>query len=386
MGADGSRRAFMKEFRRVVDSSDVILEVLDARDPLGCRCYDAERAVMAAGGGAKRVVLVLNKVDLIPRDVAEKWLAYLRNDFPTIPFRAGIQSGGSGAVGQAAVTPLAAGDVGTSDCLGAQTLLGLLKNYSRSRNMKTSVTVGVVGFPNTGKSSLINSLKRTRAVSTGAMPGVTRNAQEIHLDKNIRLIDCPGIVFSDQNANALVLRNCIKIDQLADPVSPVETILKRIGAEPLMSAYSLPAFDNLIELLALIAKARGKFKRGGALDVCAAAVIILQDWNSGKIPFYTLPPKGPRRAHLSAAVVQEYGRDFEVSKDAVTDDLDKLDSKGVDFVEATGVTDEVESDAEAMVEDDSDEDVIDDGDDDDDDGEKQTYHVPSRAKGGDMDI
>lgn len=81
----------MKEFRRVVDSADVILQVLDARDPLGCRCYEAERAIMAAGGGSKRIVLVLNKVDLVPKEVTQKWLTYLRNDFPTVAFRAALQ-------------------------------------------------------------------------------------------------------------------------------------------------------------------------------------------------------------------------------------------------------------------------------------------------------
>lgn len=375
VGGDGSRKAFMREFRRVVDSADVILEVLDARDPVGCRCFDAERAVMEAGGGSKRIVLVLNKVDLVPRDVVEKWLAYLRNEFPTIAFRASIQGGKSGAVGQASMTALAASDVGTSDCLGAGTLLGLLKNYARNRNMKTSVTVGVIGFPNVGKSSLINSLKRTRAVSTGAMPGVTRSAQEVHLDKNIRLIDCPGIVFSDQNANALVLRNCIKVDQLADPVTPVEIILKRIGPEPLMAAYSLPAFDELIELLALIAKARGKYRRGGALDVSAAAVIILQDWNGGKIPFYTLPPKGPRRAHISAAVVQEYGQDFNINSVSDAADLDKLSSRNgpaatPDYAAVPAAEEGEEEDWDRMDEEDEEcEEDDDDDDDDDDDGD-----------------
>jgi nuclear GTP-binding protein len=225
---DGSRKTFMKEFRRVVESSDVILEVLDARDPIGCRCLDAERAVVGTSGGTKRIVLVLNKIDLVPREVADKWLTYLRNDFPTIAFRASIQAGRSagGRVGQADLDALAATSVGTADALGAGTLMSLLKNYTRSHNIKTSITVGVIGFPNVGKSSLINSLKRSKVVSTGAMPGLTRSAQEIQLDKNIRLIDCPGIVFSDQQADALVLRNCIKIENLADPISPVETILR----------------------------------------------------------------------------------------------------------------------------------------------------------------
>lgn len=91
--------------------------------------------------------------------------------------------------------------------------------------LKTAVTVGVVGFPNVGKSSLINSLKRTRVASVGATPGVTKAMQEIHLDKHVKLLDCPGIVFAaagDNEASA-TLRNCTKIEKLADPVTPGKT-------------------------------------------------------------------------------------------------------------------------------------------------------------------
>ena len=81
--ADRSRRAFYKEFVRVVEASDVVLHVLDARDPVACRCADVERFVLRANPN-KRVVLVLNKVDLVPRDAVEAWLKYLREELPTV--------------------------------------------------------------------------------------------------------------------------------------------------------------------------------------------------------------------------------------------------------------------------------------------------------------
>ena len=62
----------------------------------------------------------------------------------------------------------------TSTCLGAGTLLKLLGNYSRSLDRKTAITVGIVGFPNVGKSSVINSLKRSKACNVGSTPGVTK--------------------------------------------------------------------------------------------------------------------------------------------------------------------------------------------------------------------
>lgn len=62
----------------------------------------------------------------------------------------------------------------SSSCIGAGTLLKLLGNYCRSANIKTTITVGIVGFPNVGKSSVINSLKRSKACSVGSTPGVTK--------------------------------------------------------------------------------------------------------------------------------------------------------------------------------------------------------------------
>jgi nuclear GTP-binding protein len=79
--------------------------------------------------------------------------------------------------------------------LGGDALLQLLKHYARTGTVRTSITVGLIGFPNVGKSSVINSLCRVRAASVGATPGVTKTSQEIHLDKRVKLLDTPGIVF-----------------------------------------------------------------------------------------------------------------------------------------------------------------------------------------------
>ena len=89
--------------------------------------------------------------------------------------------------------------------------------------LKKSITVGIIGLPNVGKSSLINSLKRAHVVNVGATPGLTRSLQEVHLDKNVKLLDCPGVVLlkeSSANDASIALRNCKRIEKLEDPVSP----------------------------------------------------------------------------------------------------------------------------------------------------------------------
>ena len=87
-----------------------------------------------------------------------------------------------------------------STAVGVDSLMNILKNYARvegeDKKLKQLITVGVVGFPNVGKSSLINSLKRSKATATGNTPGVTKSMQEIQLDKNIVLIDSPGVVLT----------------------------------------------------------------------------------------------------------------------------------------------------------------------------------------------
>jgi len=278
-------------------------------------------------GSEKRVVLLLNKIDLVPRDSLEAWLKYFREEIPALAFKSSTQQQ-SANLKQGSIRSRSKG-LDVSECLGADTLLQLLKNYSRSMNLKTSITVGIVGLPNVGKSSVINSLKRARVAQTGNMPGVTKSLQEIHLDKNVKLIDCPGIVFTSGSGDAAsVLRNCVKIEKLDDPVTPVQEILKRVPVKNLMKIYNLPAFATHLQFLALVAKSRGRLRPGGTPDMEAAARMVLQDWTGGRIPYYTSPParENLNKDHEAARVVQEWAPGFDLDAIAQTERGLVLDS------------------------------------------------------------
>jgi len=340
---DKSAKAYYKEFKKVIESADVILQVLDARDPLGSRCREVEQAV-AANKQGKRLVLVLNKADLVPRDNLRAWVKYLRHEFPTIAFKASTQSGGK--LGRAKMNiNKTEGEITTSRCVGADTLMTLLGNYCRNKEIKTSIRVGVVGMPNVGKSSLINSLKRGKACSVGATPGVTKAVQEVSLDSKIKLLDSPGMVLASGNMSdaSVALRNAIKIETLADPVTPVIAILSRVPRQHLMQQYLLGQFEDAAEFLALLAKGQGKLKKGGIPDRDAAAKTVLNDWNSGKIKYFTHPPEEVE-ANVSSEIVSSFAAEFSL------DDIAKAEENDMDTLPAVRPSETTGLAASAIVE------------------------------------
>lgn len=382
---DYSVKAFYKDFAKVVEASDVIIEVLDARDPIGTRCKDVERFVRKMGA-TKRVVLLLNKIDLVPKKVVEEWLAYLREELPAVAFRSSTQKQAQNLGRRGAKTMEHAPSFSQgAECLGADILIQLLKNYARGQGgLKQSINVGIVGLPNVGKSSLVNSLKRSRVAKVGNQPGVTKNIQEISLDKQVTLLDSPGVVFSEVGEDgqaAAALRNCVKVETLDDPTLPISEICRRCPQKQLMGLYRIPKYDSVDEFLIQVATARGKLKRGGTVDVVAAAKIVLQDWNDGKIPYFTTPPKRNSEVKGSAAVVPGWSGDFDLSvvmeneKAQVIDALEagneeafEMDTAGEVHVDLEGGE---ELDVQGMDEDDDGEDDGNDGDDmeQSDDGE-----------------
>ncbi|KZV75020.1 P-loop containing nucleoside triphosphate hydrolase protein [Peniophora sp. CONT] len=270
------RRHYVRTLHKVVEEADVVVLVLDARDPEGCRSRILEEEVRRRESEGKKLVFVLNKIDLVPRANAEAWLKHLRHIAPTLPFRSATSHQRSNLSSNT-----------------APALLRLLKAYRPSSAQ--SIAVGVVGYPNVGKSSLINSLKRAKVCPVAAQPGHTKELQTVQLERGLKIVDSPGVIFDEDSQDAsqqigVLLRNVVKVEDVEDPISVVEQILTRTEKEKIMKIYNLPEFSSPLEFLTMLSLNTGKLLKGGTPDVLAAARVVLGDWNHQKIPFYSEPP------------------------------------------------------------------------------------------------
>ncbi|TFB04075.1 Nuclear GTP-binding protein NUG1 [Trichoderma ghanense] len=316
-GQASSRKTFDKVFKQVVDEADVVLYVLDARDPEGTRSREVERSVMAAASGGKRLILILNKVDLIPPKVLRDWLVYLRRYFPTLPVRASHAAANAHVFSHRDLTVQST----------SAALFKALKSYAASRNLKRAVSVGVIGYPNVGKSSVINALlsrmggkgsNASKACPAGAEAGVTTSIRKVKIDSKLTLLDSPGVVFPSSSSlqsgglvaikNAteahahLVLLNAVPPKQIDDPVPAVSLLLRRLSATPdllqkLTDVYDIPALlpsaadgDITTDFLVQVARKRGRLGRGGVPNIAAAAMTVVTDWRDGRIQGWVEAP------------------------------------------------------------------------------------------------
>ncbi|XP_048403688.1 guanine nucleotide-binding protein-like 3 isoform X2 [Stegostoma tigrinum] len=310
-----SRKSLCSELNKVLDASDVVLEVVDARDPLGYRCPQVEQAVLQSEG-KKQLVLVLNKIDLVPKENTEKWLKYLENEFPVVIFKSSAQLQDR-TMDQKRISKLNTGiEISHNNtCAGDESLLKLLISYCRKQDLK-SIKVGVVGFPNVGKSSIINSLKKMRACNVGQVRGLTKSMQEVHIDKQIKILDSPSIVASASNsAVALSLRNVVDIEALENPTSVVEPILTNCNKQQVMLQYNVPNFRTSLEFLTLLAQKRSMLKKGGIPDIEKTAKLILYDWSGAKVSYHTAPPERHELpSYITAKIVEEAKRGFNTGE------------------------------------------------------------------------
>ncbi|XP_038890331.1 nuclear/nucleolar GTPase 2 [Benincasa hispida] len=264
----GQSKRIWGELYKVIDSSDVVVQVLDARDPQGTRCYHLERH-LKEHCKHKHVVLLLNKCDLIPAWATKGWLRVLSKEYPTLAFHASINKS-----------------------FGKGSLLSVLRQFARLKSDKQAISVGFVGYPNVGKSSVINTLRTKNVCKVAPIPGETKVWQYITLTKRIFLIDCPGVVYQNSDTETdIVLKGVVRVTNLEDASEHIGEVLKRVKKEHLERAYKIKEWGDDNDFLVQLCKLTGKLLRGGEPDLTTAAKMVLHDWQRGKLPFFVSPPR-----------------------------------------------------------------------------------------------
>ena len=115
--------------------------------------------------------------------------------------------------------------------------------------------------------------------------------QEIQLDKNIVLLDSPGVVLTNQGqSDSLILRSAIKVEDIEDPLRPVEALLNRIERHEFTKLYEIDNFKGVEDLLGHISRKKGFLKSGGVPNFDQAARKVIRDYLDGKMHFFTVAP------------------------------------------------------------------------------------------------
>ncbi|KAL2814275.1 NUC091 domain-containing protein [Aspergillus granulosus] len=267
----GQSKRIWNELYKVIDSSDVVIHVIDARDPEGTRCRGIEKYIREEAPH-KHLIFVLNKCDLVPTGVAAAWVRHLSKDYPTLAFHASI-----------------------TNSFGKGSLIQLLRQFSSLHSDRKQISVGFIGYPNTGKSSIINTLRKKKVCTVAPIPGETKVWQYITLMKRIYLIDCPGVVPPNQNDTPedILLRGVVRVENVENPEQYIPAVLKRVQPKHLERTYGIKDPGGPIEFLSILARKGGRLLRGGEPDLDGVAKMVINDFLRGKIPWFTPPPHTP---------------------------------------------------------------------------------------------
>lgn len=318
-----------RQLWRVIERSDLIVQIVDARNPLMFRSEDLEKYVQEVDK-KKRNLLLVNKADMMTYKQRLAWADYFEKEGIQYKFFSAHLAKEELEKAELAEEEFSSEE--EDEELAEETKKLELKEEEkeefeddRTRILKIDeledlflsntpditgdrkVTIGLVGYPNVGKSSTINALIGSKKVSVSATPGKTKHFQTIHLSPSVILCDCPGLVFPNfaTTKAELVVNGILPIDQLREFTGPAALVAKRIPKDYLEALYGIKievrpldeggtGIPTAEELLVAYAKARGFTKTSaGQPDESRAARYILKDMVNGKLLFVHPPPSDP---------------------------------------------------------------------------------------------
>lgn len=366
-----------RQLWRVVERSDIVVQILDSRNPLLYLCDDLIKYVNEDFNKQKMNLILLNKADYLTREQRLMWLDYFKKrGIKTIFFSALLESDN---IKQNANRKDSRGDDSDESDDDSDTADGCSKGSDDQEDLADAVqdkldmdgnhdeariydkfelldewrsllndlyasrpskpqqkssptpsetsnpnahvpTVGLVGYPNVGKSSTINALLAAKRVAVSATPGKTKHFQTFFIDQDMMLCDCPGLVFPNfvSCKAEMVINGVLPIDQMRDYIGPVRIIASRIHKSFFEEIYGL-AFDqdaaeryvSAEDLLNALGFMRGYMTARGLPDISRASRKICKDYINGKILYCEPPPGADRRQYHNNSKLAETMRQIE---------------------------------------------------------------------------
>ncbi len=252
-----------KEIKEIMPKVDMIIEVLDARIP-----FSSENPLVKQLRGDKPCIKLLNKADLADARITQQWIEYFQAEHN-----------------------IKATAVSQENPAEIKQVLQLCKAFFPERNITVRpLRVLILGIPNVGKSTVINTLAGRMIAKVGNEPAITKQQQRIKLDGGIELMDTPGFLWpkihNENSGYRLAVTGAIKNTamEFEDVASFAAEYFLQAYPELLMRRYQLQALpENDMDALESIGRIRGCLQSGGRVNLHKVSELLLNEFRSGQI-------------------------------------------------------------------------------------------------------